>query len=94
MLLYLGFLFGFFCRLGDLRIALDRVNEIKQNTSFPGSIIATLEINGLCWGTRIEQDFLVLEELRERSCKPDFITYYIVTEALRMADRLDECTRF
>jgi pentatricopeptide repeat protein len=88
-----GIFIGVFCRSGDLKIVLDMINEAKQNTSFPGSIIATLVINGLCQASRIEQACWALEELRARSCKPDFIAYCIVTEALRMADRLDEVHR-
>lgn len=72
------------CRNADLSKVLRMLDEVKEgNSTINGSIIAVLIVHGLCQASRIGEALWVLNELRIRDCKPDFIAYRIVAEALR-----------
>ncbi|GKV26127.1 hypothetical protein SLEP1_g35478 [Rubroshorea leprosula] len=60
------------------------LDELKKGVSeINGSIIAVLIIHGICFASRESEALWVLDELRSRGCKPDFIAYRIVAEAFR-----------
>lgn len=61
------------------------LDEAKNSASeINGSVIAVLVIHGLCNASRELEALWVLDELRIRGCKPDFIAYRIVAEAFRL----------
>ncbi|CAN6466911.1 unnamed protein product [Victoria cruziana] len=71
---------------------LDRVanGEIR---GVNGSILALLIVDGLCRSSRTTEGWWVLEELRKRGCKPDFIAYSVVIESFRKLGRLEEAQK-
>lgn len=74
------------CGHAELRKILSMVDEVKRGGSeINGSVIALLIIHGLCQASRISEAFWVLDELRSRNCKPDFMAYRIVAETFRSA---------
>ncbi|KAJ4954804.1 hypothetical protein NE237_011587 [Protea cynaroides] len=86
-----GVFVGRFCRTAELDKTLGLLDEIKRDTwEMNGSIIALLIVDGLCRVSRISEAFKVLEELRGRGCKPDFMAYRIVAEAFRSAGEPEE----
>ncbi|GMH15046.1 hypothetical protein Nepgr_016887 [Nepenthes gracilis] len=73
-----------YCKCLGLSDTLGLLDDIRRRVSdINGSIIAILIINGLCQVGRVSDAFSVLEELRNRDCKPDFMAYRIVVEAFR-----------
>ncbi|GAB4848655.1 hypothetical protein Ancab_003366 [Ancistrocladus abbreviatus] len=73
-----------YCRYGELKTTLALLDDVRKGVSrINGSIIALLIIHGLCQVDRVTEAFSVLEELRNRDCKPDFMAYRIVAEAFR-----------
>ncbi|RVX06755.1 Pentatricopeptide repeat-containing protein [Vitis vinifera] len=80
-----------FCRNAELGTTLSLLDEvIKHASEINGSIIALLIIHGLCQVSRVSEAFELLEELRSREYKPDFMAYRIVTEAFRLKGSLAE----
>ncbi|XP_065866723.1 pentatricopeptide repeat-containing protein At5g14080 [Euphorbia lathyris] len=80
----LGVFIWRFCRDGDLGVVLHLLDEARKSSSnFNGSVIAVLIVHGLCQASRLSEAVWVLNELRIRECKPDFIAYRIVAEAFR-----------
>lgn len=74
------------CGHAELSKILSMVDEVKRGGSeINGSVIALLIIHGLCQASRISEAFWVLDELRSRNCKPDFMAYRIVAETFRSA---------
>ncbi|XP_051146452.1 pentatricopeptide repeat-containing protein At5g14080 [Andrographis paniculata] len=73
------------CRKTGLSEIFNFLDEFKKFNSkgFDGSIIALLTVHGLCMDSRAKEAASALEELRKRNCKPDFMAYRIVAEALR-----------
>lgn len=72
------------CRNAELGTILSMLDEVKGcDSMINGSIIALLIIHGLCKASRVSEAFSILDELRSRNCKPDFMTYRIVSEAFR-----------
>ncbi|KAL5581405.1 hypothetical protein UlMin_013847 [Ulmus minor] len=67
--------------LGDVLGVLDEVKA--SGSEINGSVIALLIVHGLCNASRVSEAFSVLDELRSRDCKPDFMAYRIVAEAFR-----------
>ncbi|KAF3791974.1 Pentatricopeptide repeat-containing protein [Nymphaea thermarum] len=55
-----------------------------------GSIVALLVADGLCRSSKTTEGWWVLEELRKRGCKPDFIAYSVVIESFRKLGCLEE----
>ncbi|GAV64249.1 PPR domain-containing protein/PPR_2 domain-containing protein [Cephalotus follicularis] len=75
-----------FCKSGEIDKALCMLDEVNKGSSeINGSVIALLIVHGLCEGSRVKEASWVLDELRSRRCKPDFMTYRIVAEAFRSA---------
>lgn len=73
-----------FCRSGELSEMLSLLDEVRKSGSgFNGSVLAVLFVHGLCLEGRVEEAVYVLDELRGRDCKPDFMAYRIVAEALK-----------
>lgn len=80
-----------FCRNAELGTTLSLLDEvIKHASEINGSIIALLIIHGLCQVSRVSEAFELLEELRSREYKPDFMAYRIVTEAFRLKGSVAE----
>lgn len=74
-----------FCKDNEMDKILGLLDDVKKhNSDINGSIIAVLIVQGLCQVSRVSQAFLILEELRSRDCKPDFMAYRIVAEAFRL----------
>ncbi|KAJ7942773.1 Pentatricopeptide repeat-containing protein [Quillaja saponaria] len=60
------------------------VDEVKGgNSDINGSTMVVLIVHGLCHASRVLEAFSVLDELRNRGWKPDFMAYRIVAEAFR-----------
>ncbi|KAF9601159.1 hypothetical protein IFM89_017107 [Coptis chinensis] len=79
-----GVFIGKFCRVCELDELLRLVEGVKRCVSMiNGSVIAVLIIDGLCKVGRVHEASRVLDELRSRDCKPDFMAYRIVAEAFR-----------
>ncbi|KAK1359360.1 Pentatricopeptide repeat-containing protein [Heracleum sosnowskyi] len=75
-----------FCRNGELSEVLrmlDEVRKIGSCSGFNGSVLAVLVVHGLCLECRVEEAVYVLDELRGRDCKPDFMAYRIVAETVK-----------
>ncbi|KAL6960399.1 hypothetical protein U1Q18_038165 [Sarracenia purpurea var. burkii] len=73
-----------FCRNAELGETLSLLDEVRKGVSgINGSITAVLIVHGLCLESRVADAFSVLDELRKRDCKPDFMAYRIVAEAFR-----------
>ncbi|GFY87595.1 tetratricopeptide repeat (TPR)-like superfamily protein [Actinidia rufa] len=73
-----------FCRNSEVAETLSLLDEVKKGVSeMNGSVIAVLIVHGLCLQSRVVDAFWVLDELRKRDCKPDFIAYRIVAEQFR-----------
>ncbi|KAK6280347.1 hypothetical protein POUND7_020614 [Theobroma cacao] len=81
-----------FCKNGELNKVLSLLDEAKKGSSWEvnGSIIAVLVVHGLCFSSRESEALWVLDELRSRGCKPDFIAYRIVAEAFRKSSSVVE----
>ncbi|PSR87461.1 Pentatricopeptide repeat-containing protein [Actinidia chinensis var. chinensis] len=73
-----------FCRNAEVGETLSLLDEVRNGVSeINGSVIAVLIVHGLCLESRVADAFWVLDELRKRDCKPDFIAYRIVAEQFR-----------
>lgn len=73
------------CGNAELGKILSMLDEVRRGGSeINGSVIALLVVHGLCQASRVSEAFWVLDELRSRECKPDFMAYRIVAEALRL----------
>ncbi|KAG9147631.1 hypothetical protein Leryth_015708 [Lithospermum erythrorhizon] len=85
------FLWRFCCGV-EIGECLSLIEGVRRNvfSGIDGSIIAVLVVHGLCSQMRLDEAVYVLEELRKRECKPDFMAYRVVTEALRERGKLDE----
>lgn len=82
------------CREVELDETLSLVEKVKKGHSeINGSVVAVLIINALCHAGLMEDAWRALEELRVRGCKPDFIAYRIVSEAFRLAGRVEDAGR-
>ncbi|XP_011649945.1 pentatricopeptide repeat-containing protein At5g14080 isoform X1 [Cucumis sativus] len=74
------------CRNTDVVKVLNMIDGARTNNSdINGSVIATLIIHGLCEASRLEEASNILDELKNRGCKPDFLTYWILGEAFQSA---------
>ncbi|XP_021911206.1 pentatricopeptide repeat-containing protein At5g14080, partial [Carica papaya] len=60
---------------------LDKVKKLDSDIN--GSILAVLVVHGLCQASRESEAFWLLDELRSRDCKPDFMAYGIVANEFR-----------
>ncbi|MCL7024805.1 hypothetical protein MKW94_022673 [Papaver nudicaule] len=86
-----GVFIGKFCRVSELNMTLDLLDKVRSSGSvINGSVVALLVVNGLCRVSRLSEALLVLDELRGRDCKPDFMAYWILAEAFRVAGELSE----
>ncbi|XP_019154933.1 PREDICTED: pentatricopeptide repeat-containing protein At5g14080 [Ipomoea nil] len=74
-----------FCRCNGLEMTLNLLDEVRRIgfSGINGSVIAVLVAHGLCSGSFVSEAVVALDELRKRDCKPDFMAYRIVAEALR-----------
>ncbi|XAR58300.1 hypothetical protein NMG60_11026746 [Bertholletia excelsa] len=74
-----------FCRNAELGETLSLLDEASKRVwEVNGSIVALLIVHGLCLESRVAEAIRVLDELRIRNCKPDFMAYRIVAEAFRL----------
>ncbi|KAL3526271.1 hypothetical protein ACH5RR_010927 [Cinchona calisaya] len=79
-----------FCRNAEMGQTLKLLDEVKNigYSGIDGSIIAVLVVHGLCSHSRATDAISVLDDLRKGGCKPDFMAYRIVAEALREMGRV------
>ncbi|CAK9183711.1 unnamed protein product [Ilex paraguariensis] len=84
-----------FCRNGELGMTLSLLDEVRKSdfSGINGSIIAALVVHGLCLESRVGEAVDVLDKLRERECKPDFMAYRIVAEALLLTGNVFDVER-
>lgn len=79
------------CGNAELGVVLSLLDEVGASDSeINGSIIALLVVHGLCKNSRASEAFFILDELRNRNCKPDFMAYRIVSEAFRSTGNVVE----
>ncbi|CAK9326164.1 unnamed protein product [Citrullus colocynthis] len=72
------------CRNTDVVKVLNMLDDARtDNSEINGSVIATLIIHGLCGASRLAEASNILDELKNRGCKPDFLTYWILGEAFQ-----------
>ncbi|KAK6912948.1 Pentatricopeptide repeat [Dillenia turbinata] len=75
----------------ELGVILGLIDKVrKYGSMINGSVVALLIIHGLCRVGRVSEAFWLLEELRNRDCKPDFMAYRIVAEGYRMIGKREE----
>ncbi|XP_041003632.1 pentatricopeptide repeat-containing protein At5g14080 [Juglans microcarpa x Juglans regia] len=73
-----------FSRNFEVDRVLSKLDEVRRgNSEINGSIIVVLIVHGLCQALKVSEANWVLDELRIRDCKPDFMAYRIVTEGFR-----------
>ncbi|XP_024974078.1 pentatricopeptide repeat-containing protein At5g14080 isoform X2 [Cynara cardunculus var. scolymus] len=73
-----------FCITAELDKTLCLLDDVRrQDSGVNGSIVALLVVHGLCSASRVFEAMYMLDVLRKRDCKPDFMAYRIVAEALR-----------
>ncbi|XP_060191350.1 pentatricopeptide repeat-containing protein At5g14080 [Lycium barbarum] len=72
------------CSFNGLEKSLGLLDEVRKIdfSGINGSVLAVLVVHGLCSGSRIAEAVSAFDELRIRECKPDFIAYRVVAEAL------------
>ncbi|KAK9052279.1 hypothetical protein SSX86_028908 [Deinandra increscens subsp. villosa] len=74
-----------FCGTAELDKTLSLLDDVrKQDLGVNGSVVALLVVHGLCLASRAEEAMYMLDVLRRRDCKPDFMAYRVVAEALRV----------
>lgn len=74
------------CRNADVVKVLNMLDDARTNNlEINGSVIATLIVHGLCGASRLSEASDILDELKNRGCKPDFLTYWILAEAFQSA---------
>lgn len=79
------------CRNADIVKVLTMLDDARTNNrEINGSIIATLIIHGLCGASRVSEASNVVDELKNRDCKPDFLAYWIIAEAFQSAGSVAE----
>ncbi|XP_075106681.1 pentatricopeptide repeat-containing protein At5g14080-like [Nicotiana tabacum] len=73
-----------FCGFNGLEKSLSLLDEVRKIdfSGINGSVVAVLVVQGLCSRSRIAEAVSAFDELRIRECKPDFIAYSVVAEAL------------
>ncbi|KAI7737255.1 hypothetical protein M8C21_022988 [Ambrosia artemisiifolia] len=72
------------CGTVELGTILRLLDDVKrQDRGVNGSVVAVLVVNGLCSAGRVREAMDMLDVLRRRDCKPDFMAYRVVAEALR-----------
>lgn len=72
------------CKEGEFKKVLSILNEVQECSSgINGSVLAVLVIHGLCHASRVSEAFWMLDELRNRGWKPDFMAYRIVAVAFQ-----------
>ncbi|KAL8254134.1 hypothetical protein R6Q59_032355 [Mikania micrantha] len=73
------------CGTVGLDQTLSLLDDVKKQDlgGVNGSIVAVLVVHGLCLANRAQEAMYMLDELRKRDCKPDFMAYRVVAEALR-----------
>lgn len=79
------------CRNADVVKVLNMLDDARTNNSeINGSVIATLIVHGFCGASRLLEASNILDDLRNRGCKPDFLTYWILAEAFQSAGSVVE----
>ncbi|XP_076893086.1 pentatricopeptide repeat-containing protein At5g14080 [Bidens hawaiensis] len=72
------------CGTAELDKTLSLLDDVKrQDRGVNGSVVALLVVHGLCLASRSSEAMHMLDVLRRRDCKPDFMAYRVVAEALR-----------
>ncbi|GJZ53612.1 pentatricopeptide repeat-containing protein [Tanacetum coccineum] len=72
------------CGSVELDKVLTLVDEVKRrDCGVNGSVVALLVVHGLCSASRVDDAMCMLDALRKRGWKPDFMAYRVVAEALR-----------
>ncbi|PWA61163.1 ACT domain-containing protein [Artemisia annua] len=72
------------CGSVELDKVLSLVDEVnRRDWGVNGSVVALLVVHGLCSANRVDDAMYMLDVLRKRGWKPDFMAYRVVAEALR-----------
>ncbi|KAK9139606.1 hypothetical protein Scep_009287 [Stephania cephalantha] len=79
--------------LGATLSLLDEVIQRGGDSVVNGSIVALLVVDGLCRVSRVCEASTLLDELRSRGYKPDFIAYRVVAEGFRLGGRVLEAEK-
>lgn len=81
-----------FCTSAEVSQILELLDNVRgaDFSGINGSIVALLVIHGLCSISRTGDAIFILDALRERECKPDFMAYRIVAEELKKQGSLEE----
>nr|XP_043639662.1 pentatricopeptide repeat-containing protein At5g14080 [Erigeron canadensis] len=81
-----------FCGNSELGDVLMFIDDVKRQVSqrVNGSVVALLVVHGLCFAGRVDEAVSVLDVLRKKDCKPDFMAYRAVAEALRETGNVAE----
>ncbi|KAL4568167.1 hypothetical protein LXL04_023773 [Taraxacum kok-saghyz] len=80
-----------FSRTAELDKTLSFLDDVKtQNPDINGSILALLILHGLSSENRVHEAMYMLDLLRKKDCKPDFMAYRIVAEAMRATGNIIE----
>lgn len=72
------------CKTGEFKKVLSILDEVtKSSSGINGSVVAVLIIHGLCRASRVSEAFWILDELRNRGWKSDFMAYRIIAVAFQ-----------
>lgn len=72
------------CKVGELKKVLSILDEVKECCSeINGSVVAVLIIHGFCHASKVSEAYWMLDELRNRGWKPDFMAYRVVAVAFQ-----------
>ncbi|KAK9161308.1 hypothetical protein Syun_007649 [Stephania yunnanensis] len=91
-----GVFVGKLCRGVELEATLSLLDEVIQrggDSLVNGSIVALLVVDGLCRVSRVCEASTLLDDLRSRGYKPDFIAYRVVAEGFRLGGRVLEAEK-
>nr|XP_007161682.1 hypothetical protein PHAVU_001G089400g [Phaseolus vulgaris]ESW33676.1 hypothetical protein PHAVU_001G089400g [Phaseolus vulgaris] len=73
------------CGEGDLERVVSLLDEVKEHGSgINGSVVALLIVHGLCRASKVSEALWMLDELRSRGWKPDFMAYWVVAAVFRI----------
>lgn len=80
------------CGVDDLKGVLSLLDGVREcGYGINGSVVAVLIVHGLCRASKVLEALWMLDELRSRGWKPDFMAYWVVAAAFRsMGNVADE----
>lgn len=73
------------CGEGELERVLSLLDGVREcGSGINGSVAAILIVHGLCRASKVSEALWMLDELRSRGWKPDFMAYWVVAAAFRL----------